>query len=124
MTQTDERRPRGAPNGPGGDITTVPALADSAADFLAGYDCGEAAGELRGEVRGWRDGYAAGRAEEAAERDAVDEATESAYFDATNKALVRVLTSRPSYADLADLRGEPERAARQRAILAANGVTL
>ena len=120
MTQTDERRPLGAPNGPGEDNTTVPAIVAGASEFLAGYDCGVAVVELEAEARGWRAGYAAGRADEAAERDAAD----AAAAEVAHRRHAAFLASLTPYDELAERRGMPEAAARQRAILAANGVTL
>ncbi len=92
------------------------------ADFLAGFDAGRAVGRLDVVASSWRAGYSAGRLDEAAERDAADEAERSRFLDTCNRDIVRTLTSRPSFADLADLRGEPDRAAAQRAILVERGI--
>ena len=117
--KTDERRRVRAPNGPSEDSNTVPAIVASAGDFLAGYDCGSAVVELECEARGWRAGYVAGRADEAAERDAA----EAAAAEVAHRARARFLAGLTAYDELAERRGESGRAERQRAILAANGVT-
>jgi len=129
MTQTDERRPVGAPNGPAEDTSRIgqPAAfrADVPADpagWLDGYDSGEAVGRTLGYVAGHRDGYDRGRADGYDVALAEVEALESEWRDAMNKQAVRTVLARGDYAELAERRGQPERAAAQRELLRANGV--
>ena len=93
------------------------------AQFFAGYDCGEAVGELRGEVRGWRAGYVKGLEDGRAEALAEVEAEESARIDAANRAFVARHASRPAYDELADRRGQRDRAEAQRRILRERGIS-
>ena len=52
----------------------------------------------------------------------VDADAATAYTEHVDR-LIRTLTTAPDYATLAELRGEPDRAERQRSILTINGVT-
>jgi len=119
MNPNDERRPVRAPHGPAEDIYSVP---DHAA-FLYAFDCGENVGELRGETRGYRDGFADGDAHGHARAMEEVEAAESAWRDQIVRSASRLVTSRTPFAELSERRGEPERAERQRRLLAERGVT-
>ena len=101
------------------------ALADTAARlvWLDGWDSGRAVGDTEGYARGHRTGYGKGREDGRAEALAEVEARESAWLDAVNRRTVGTVLARGDYAALCELRGEPGRAARQRAILSGRGVT-
>lgn len=118
MIQTDERRPAGAASGPDGDVLTVPSVPDRAADFLAGFDSGRAVGRLEGTDRAWRQGYEVGRAAEAAERDAADAAED----EVAHRRHAAFLAGLTPYDELAERRGEPERAEAHRRLLAERGI--
>ncbi len=129
MIRADERRPTGAASEAWRPAASVPQIdleqintGVVMADFLAGFDAGRACGRLDVISGAWADGYRSGRLDESAERDAADEAEYAAEMDEFNKRLVKALASVPSYAELADRRGEPDRAAAQRAILAERGI--
>ena len=107
-------------------MTSIAAGTDIGIDpaaWLAGFDSGRAVGELEAEVRGRRDGYAAGRADEADERDRADEIELEAWRDQVNRTASALVASRTPFDQLCERRGEPERAAAQRRLLAARGVT-
>lgn len=97
-------------NGAGLDITSRRAL-----DW---FDAGDEAGFLRGLQEGYRAGYDAGRSDEASAREAVDEASRAAAHRAHAAFLARLTP----WDELAERRGEHDRAARQRALLAARGI--
>lgn len=91
--------------------------------YLDGFDAGRALGHSEGWVlgrrEGHRDGYLDGTADlaERLDRDFRDAQTE------LNKAVVEQIARRGSYALMAERRGQHQRAARQRQLLAQNGVT-
>lgn len=62
---------------------------------------------------GWQDGYTKGRA---------DEEAELARLQRSAVAVTRAVAQAGSFADLAERRGEPERAGRQRELLAERGI--
>ena len=113
----DERRP--AEDQAASEEAWLPSLSlPAAADWLAGFDAGRAVGELETSVTAWPAAYAAGRADEAAERDAAD----AAAAEVAHRRHAAWLASLTPYDELAERRGMPEAAARQRAILAERGI--
>lgn len=92
------------------------------APWLDGYDCGHAVGHTEGYRQGHIDGYTAGWADaQAAAADARDQA-EREHATEENRRLVARLTNTRPYADLAELRGQHDRAERQRRTLRERGV--
>ena len=110
---------------PTGPVPLRDALADVAARllWLDGWDSGRAVGDVEGFTRGHRAGFDTGDAHGYARAMAEVEARESAWLDAVNRRTVGTVLARGDYAALCELRGEPGRAARQRAILSGRGVT-
>ena len=94
-------------------------FADSNAD---GYCSGALTGYTAGVTDTWEIAFEIGRRQGA--HDAADlwDEQHSAYLDAENRALVSALTSRPDHATLCELRGEPDRAQRARALLRERGI--
>ncbi len=100
-------------------------LTDTAARlvWLDGWDSGREVGRIEGYARGHVAGYDKGHDDgEDATLARLDADAAAAYTEHVDR-LIRTLTTTPDAAALAELRGEPDRAERQRAILAANGVT-
>lgn len=104
----DESRPKAAHETPTKASTAIlpepveNVTDDLTDDYMAGYEAG------------WRDRTVV----------ALDDA-DAAWWDVRTQAgrVARMLASSKPYADLCEQRGEPERAARQRQILADRGVT-
>ncbi len=93
-----------------------------AAGYLAGYDCGEATGRSTGHRSGYIEGYDAGYLDGYGAALADVERERAECLGEANRQLVAWLASRPSYAELCDLRGDRERADAQRELLAERGV--
>ena len=90
--------------------------------FLAGYDCGEATGYALGHCAGYAEGYERAVTEMTP---VLTEAIDAHLRDCstvTNKAVVDLVLNRGDYADRAERRGQPERAARQRQTLMERGL--
>ena len=91
--------------------------------WLDGWDSGREVGRAEGYARGHAAGYDKGFDDgETATLARVDADAATAYTEHVDR-LIRTLTTAPDYATLAELRGEPDRAERQRSILTINGVT-
>lgn len=103
------------------NTSSVPApipVCEAVSAALALCEAAEATGHRRGYIEGHKDGYAAGH--EAARLEHAE--AEREWFGALNHEVVRRTVNTPPYAELAERRGEPERAERQRELLAARGV--
>ncbi len=90
--------------------------------WLEGFESGHAVGSMdayrQGHIDGWGTGYRQGLAYgEWATR-----TEQEAWFDKANKGLASFLAKVPPYIDLAELRGEHERAEKQRQILRERGI--
>lgn len=90
--------------------------------WLDGFESGHAVASMEAYRQGHVDGYGLGYRQglEAAER--ADVENREAWFTEQYRQLAHFLTSIPPYADLAELRGEHDRAERQRQILRERGV--
>jgi hypothetical protein len=120
----DERPALGGASQAGRPATKITPTTDIAPEsFLGGYDCGEAAGRLTGEVRGWHAGYADGLATGRALALAEIDAARDAEIEALDRALSGWLATTPAYDELAERRGEHDRAETQRRILRERGLS-
>lgn len=86
------------------------------------YDTGAHAGRTEGWITGYREGRAAGIQEGREQLAAQLDAERREWLEIENRALAAHLSSTPTFAALCDIRGDHERAARQRQILTERGI--
>jgi len=91
--------------------------------YLDGYDTGEAVGRTLGYADGHVAGYDKGTADGHEQALAEAEADLDSWRDAMVRRASALAAAAVPYDQLAERRGQPERAARQRELLRANGVT-
>lgn len=87
------------------------------ASFLPGYDCGHAVGHTEGYRLGHIDGYAFGYRQGIDEAHTHQQADDDAWYDEQCRKIANYAATTPPYADLADRRGQHDRAEAQRATL-------
>lgn len=92
------------------------------AAWLHGYDAGHNVGRHDGRTEGWREGYAAALQDVHA-RVAAEVEQRWAALHAVGAETARQVADREPFDVLADRRGQHDRAARQRALLQARGVS-
>ena len=124
MTANEGRRTTSVATAPEASrpVAILPTV-DDIREHLAAFDSGRAVGELEGFRRGHITGYDLGHADGYELAMVEVQAAEDAWIDAVNRGSVELVLRRGDFASLSDLRGMPERAERQRRLLAERGVT-